>query len=282
MPELPEVEYVRVRLDRWLRGARILRARADDARVVRPMKPLAFARGLEGRKVTMIERRGKWLRLVLDEGHKLFVHLGMTGWFEREGPSGNADSHNPLRSATHDSLAHARVHFEVRRPRKRHDEHIAYVDPRRWGRLLLVKEDIEAWTRLGPDPLTDGIDLHALASKLAGRKKQAIKQALMDQSVLAGIGNIQAIEGLWKACVDPRSSAAALTPGDLAKVSRGLMWTIARTLVDLSREDVRSTNPFKIYGRKGEPCPRCRTPLERFELGKRTTMMCPGCQRERK
>ena len=100
----------------------------------------------------------------------------------------------------------------------------------------------------------------------------------MDQTILAGIGNIQAIEGLWKAGIDPRSRASAIDRADLAKLTRALRWTIARTLADLEKDGPRPDNPFRIYGRKGEPCPRCRTPLERIDLGGRTTTFCPGCQ----
>jgi formamidopyrimidine-DNA glycosylase len=102
----------------------------------------------------------------------------------------------------------------------------------------------------------------------------------MDQTVLAGVGNIQAIEALWKAGVDPRSRAAALETGDVRRIASGLRWTIKRTLADLAKNGMdEGESPFRIYGRKGEPCPRCGEALERIILGGRTTTFCPGCQR---
>lgn len=276
MPELPEVEHTRRNLEAWLGGAKIVRVHASDVRPIRPVPAAAFARALEGRVVRAVDRKGKWLRLSFDDTTKLFVHLGMTGWFEHgsEAPSGN-----PHPSADGDLFRFERVRFEVRRPRRKATEIVAYVDPRRWGQLLLADDDTAAWKALGPDPLADGIDLDRLAQRLARRKKLSVKEALMDQSVLAGVGNIQAMEALWKAKIDPRSAASAIDRKDLRAIVRGLSWTIMRTLADLALGDDGAKNPFAIYGRKGEACPRCRAILERFDLGGRTTTMCPACQR---
>ena len=144
--------------------------------------------------------------------------------------------------------------------------------------MVLAKEDIAVWRSLGPDPLDDGIDLARLEQKLARRKKRSIKEALMDQTVLAGVGNIQAIEALWKARIHPRSKAQVISKADLRAIERGLRWTIDRTLVDLAKNGMGAESPFRIYGRKGEKCPRCGQELEAFVLGGRTTTACPGCQ----
>lgn len=267
MPELPEVEYTRQNLDRWMRGARIVSVKTTDERIVRPRKPAVFVKALTGRVVERIERRGKWLRLLLDDGESVFAHLGMTGWFE---PGTPKDA--PLRFD--------RVTFEVERKKKR--SRVTYVDPRRWGQMILSREEHPTWTSLGPDPLADGIDKRALMAKLARRTKRSIKEALMDQKVLAGVGNIQAIEALWKAAIDPRSPAAALDAKDVGEVIRGLRWTIRRTLADLAKGDEGAKNPFVIYGRKGDACPRCKHALSRITLGGRTTTFCPGCQKLRR
>ena len=264
MPELPEVEHNRRQLERWLRGRRIVKASALDRRVVRPVAASTFARALAGRTVARVERRGKWIRIRLDDERKLFIHLGMTGWFEPV-PVGEP----PLRFE--------RVRLELVRGRKA--TAVAYTDPRRWGRIVLAREDIVHFRALGPDPLADGIDPIALGAVLARRKRSTIKEALLDQRVLAGIGNIQAIEALWKARIDPRSAAAALTPAHVRRLARALRWTIERTLADLAKGEGGVENPFRVYGRKGEPCPRCRTPLSRIELAGRTTTFCEGCQR---
>lgn len=262
MPELPEVEYTRQNLVKWMQGARIVAVQTDDARAAKP-KPKAFIAGLEGRRIEAIERIGKWLRLSLDDGMKVFAHLGMTGWFELSRPGA-------------DPLRFERIGFDLERHRKR--SRVAYTDSRRWGGMSLTKEDTKTWRSLGPDPLAASIDLERLEQRLARRKKTSVKEALMGQKVLAGVGNIQAIEALWRAKIDPRSKAAKMTAEDIAAIAKALKWTIARTLADLAKGPAGEKNPFKIYGRKGTPCPRCKTTLERIQLGGRTTTFCPGCQ----
>jgi formamidopyrimidine-DNA glycosylase len=264
MPELPEVEHNRRNLERWIGGARITAARPFDPRIVRPLSRRAFTRAVRGRLVARVERRGKWIRIALDDRSKLFIHLGMTGWFE------------PV-AAGAPPLRFERVRVEV--TRRGSTAAVAYTDPRRWGRIVLARDDIATWSALGPDPLAEGIDPIALAAKLARRKKSTIKEALLEQRVLAGIGNIQAIEALWKAKIDPRSRAGALTQSDVRALARALHWTIERTLADLAKGEDGAPNPFRVYGRKGEPCPRCRTTLRWIELAGRTTTFCPGCQR---
>src|SRR5436190_1968069 len=237
MPELPEVEHVRQKLSRWLQGARIIVAHTKDRNVVKGT-PKAFAQKLSGRTVEEVGRRGKWLRLVLDDGTRIFSHLGMTGWFERDGS---------------DKFERARLEVEKLGERAI----VRYVDPRRWGRIIVTREDTPSWKKLGPDPLLEGIDAKLLQAKLAKRTRRTIKEVLMDQAVLAGVGNIQAIEALWKAAIDPRSNAAALDAKAIAAIVSGLKWTIKRTLADLAKSDSDESpssstdNPFKIYGRKG-------------------------------
>lgn len=272
MPELPEVEHTRRKLVRWMKGARLDVVSADDRRIVAPASPRAFVRALTGRTLKSIDRRGKWLRLTFDDGALLFGHLGMTGWFERD-PAGAP----PRRFE--------RIGFDVTKGKVRH--HVGYVDPRRWGRWVLAGEEPPAFRALGPDPLVDGIDVERLRAIFA-RRKRTVKEVLMDQTVLAGVGNIQAIEALWRARIDPRSLASALRREDTSAIVRGLLWTITRTLADLEAEDgaqlgaaATAANPFTIYGRMGTPCPRCATALVRIMLGGRTTTLCPGCQRRR-
>jgi formamidopyrimidine-DNA glycosylase len=280
MPELPEVEYTRRNLERWMRGRTIVGVVATDPLLVRPKSPREFVSAVTGQSIATIERRGKWLRFVLTEvppkaGRRsdragrettIYAHLGMTGWFEQ------APSAEPLRFQ--------RVGFELERRGKR--TRVAYVDSRRWGRLWIAEAPVPAWTALGPDPLNDGIDVPALATKL-GRRKRAIKEVLLDQGVLAGVGNIQAIEALWKAGIDPRSPADALSRADVRAIAHGLRWTIARTLADLEKPGGGlGSGPFRIYGKKGAPCPRCDRTLARIELGGRTTTFCPGCQKRRR
>src|SRR5262249_20070967 len=155
-----------------------------------------------------------------------------------------------------------RVHFDLERDGAR--SRVAYVDARRWGRLVLTRADTATWRALGPDPLADGIDIEALAAKLA-RTKRSIKVALLDQRLLAGVRNIHAIGALWRARIDPRSRASRLAPKPLRALVRGVHWTIERTLADLAKGEGLGGNPFRIYGKQDEPCPRCGHRLARIE-----------------
>lgn len=280
MPELPEVEIARRHLSRWIGGATVIRAAARDAGGILDGSPAAFASALERHVVKKAERRGKWLRLDLVGAGKgindrvlLFSHLGMTGkWVKRD-----AD-------APPERFERARI--DVAKNGKKTS--VRYVDPRRFGRLAVSRMDIASWTDLGPDPLADGIDVKRLVEKL-GRRKLTVKEVLMDQSVLAGVGNIQATEALWRAKIDPRSRADALTPAEIRAIAKGIEWSIARTLADAEKHgdeigyvsDADGDNPFTAYGRRGETCPRCRDVFVRYDLGGRTTTSCPGCQVKR-
>ena len=250
MPELPEVEHARRCLERWLVGHAVTRA---------------FSPTLVGRQVLGVARRGKWLRLTMSGGALLFSHLGMTGRWVRRAPEDPEER-----------WERARVDVDGVSAR--------YVDPRRFGRLVVAGEDLPAWSALGPDPLADGLDTRALGRALAKRSR-TVKEALIDQAVLAGVGNILATEALWSARIDPRSRTKALAPRDVAAVARGLRAAIARGLAlqegdDSSYvQDAGADNPFRVYGRAGQRCPRCRTVMQRFVLGGRGTTFCPGCQR---
>jgi len=249
MPELPEVEHARGCLERWLRGRVVTRA---------------FARALVGRRVESVTRRGKWVRVSLSDGMLLFAHLGMTGRWMRRAPD---DPRERWERARIDAGGvSARL-----------------VDPRRFGKLVVARTDTPAWRALGPDPVADRLDARALGERLRGRSR-AVKEALMDQAVVSGVGNILATEALWNARLDPRSRTDALTVADVRALSRGLRAAIAYGL-SLQKgddaayaQDADAENPFRVYGRSGEPCPRCRTPLARIVLGGRSTTFCPGCQ----
>lgn len=266
MPELPEVEYVRRHLEEWLYGARIVATKGTDALVIKP-KPKALALA-KGHTVEAVERRGKRLRIVLDGGLYLFSHLGMSGDWEFAAIDGSPRRFERLR-------------LDVEKGDRQWS--VRYVDGRRLGRFEITKNDPKSWSALGPDVLADGIDVPRWAAKLATRKKQSIKEALLDQTILAGVGNIQATEALWKAKIDPRTAASALEKKRLGALARGIQWTIDRTLSDLETNPTRwqegGGEVFEVYGRKGEPCRRCKKPYKRIELGGRTTTFCPGCQR---
>jgi formamidopyrimidine-DNA glycosylase len=255
MPELPDVEVVRRHLKSWLAGGKVRAATCVDARLIRPQPPRAFTRALVGRTVQAVARKGKWLRLLLDDGSLVFSHLGMTGGWSREATDARAQRSE-----------RARIDV-VRRGRALS---VRYVDSRRFGRLAVARRDIADWTALGPDPLADGVDVRRLAETFS-RSRRAVKTILMDQRVLAGIGNILATEALWMARIDPRSPGASLSSSDARAIARGLRRAIARELTDRG-------DSFFVYGRAGKPCPRCRTRLSSVVLGGRTSAYCGGCQ----
>ena len=262
MPELPDVERARRSLERWLVGARVARARSSDRRLLHPHPPAKLARALAGRTVRSVSRRGKWLRIELEDGGLLFSHLGMTGrWLQRdpEAPAERAE----------------RARLDVVGPGGTPSS-VRYLDSRRFGRLVIAREDIAEWRALGPDPLAAGIDPAALAGLLS-RTRRPIKVALLDQSVLAGVGNILATEALWKARLDPRSPSDALDRRDVAAVVRGLRRAIEEELGEMTAPKRRGS-AFSVYGRTGRACPRCGHAIAFLVLGGRGTAYCPGCQ----
>lgn len=263
MPELPDVEFVRRRLTAALRGGTITSARSKDLRLLRPQSPAAFTRGLVGRTVREVRRRGKWLCLELDDGTRLFSHLGMTGWWHERGCD-----------APEERSERARI--DVRRGKGR-CRSLRYVDSRRFGRLMVARDDIPEWRELGQDPFAKGIHVGTLAAALASRRR-AVKEVLMDQMVLAGIGNILATEGLWRARVDPRSRSDALSRADVTKIARGLEKAIRRQLATRKKPEGEWQDVFAVYGRSGEPCPRCGSTIARVVIGGRATAFCKGCQ----
>ena len=262
MPELVDVEIVRRHLQRWTRGATIVGVDAGDRRILRPGSPAGFRHALLGRRVRGVSRRGKWLRIELDAGVRVFSHLGMTGdWLQRDR---HAAAERSERACL--LLRRGRAFTTVR-----------YCDPRRFGRLIAAHGDIDEWRELGPDPLNDGLDAESLAASLA-KSRRALKVTLMDQTVLAGIGNIVATEALWVARLDPRLRGDAASAADVRAIVRGLTVAIEREAAFGGEGEHR----FRVYGRAGEPCPRCRAKLTSITLGGRTTALCPRCQSRRR
>jgi formamidopyrimidine-DNA glycosylase len=270
MPELPEVEITARNLRRWARGAEIVRVVVPKTRVVRGQSPAAIVRALSGRRIERIDRRGKWLRIVFDDDTRAFSHFGMSGrWVKR--------------AVDDEEMRSERVRIDVK---KRTVTSLRYLDPRMFGRFVVAHDDIAAWSALGPDPLVDGVDGKVLASAIEGRKR-SIKEVLTDQLVIAGIGNIQATDALFRARIDPRTRADRLDLRDSSALAKAIKWSIDRTL-RLEKgpevtyvEEPGAPNPFVIYGRAGDPCPRCGATLKKLVLGGRTTALCTSCQKRK-
>ena len=264
MPELPEVETERGRLAARMVGRRIASAAIDDPRLTRPEEPAWIAARLAGERVEAVERRGKYLVVRLEGGEVLLVHLRMTGGFRYEPAS------------------HERAVLELDDGTR-----IAYRDLRRFGTwLLLDPEEAEAHLaiRLGPEPLGRRFTAAFLAERLRGRRAP-IKAAILDQRTVAGLGNIYADESLWHARIHPLRPAGELSSEEVAQlrdgIRRALRLGIRRQGADLgdgAYAGGRMQHEFRVYGRTGEPCDRCGTPIEKTRAGGRGTCYCPTCQ----
>jgi formamidopyrimidine-DNA glycosylase len=274
MPELPEVETIRARLEPRLTGRRFERVAIADPRLTRPEPPEAVAAALKGERVRAVGRRGKYLVFEFESGRHLLVHLRMTGNVEHPAHGGlDAD---PYRRAV---------------VRLDDGSDVAYRDVRRFGTWALLEpgelDDYFAARRLGGEPLERTFSSRALARVFAGRRAP-VKAALLDQRAAAGIGNIYADEALWRARIHPLRPAGALDRDELARLRKGIRAAletgIARqgaTLRDYRDPDGargRMQDEFRVYGRTGEPCPRCGTPIEKIRAGGRGTWYCPTCQ----
>jgi formamidopyrimidine-DNA glycosylase len=264
VPELPEVETERGRLAARLEGRRIVAARIDDPRLTRPDDPAWIAAHLAGERVDTVERRGKYLVVRLAGGQVLLVHLRMTGGF-RYGPA-----------------SHERAVLELDDGTR-----IAYRDVRRFGTwLLLDPEEANAHLgiRLGPEPLGRRFTAAYLAGRLAGRKAP-VKAAILDQRTVAGLGNIYADESLWFARIHPLRPAGELSSHEVGQLREGIRRALRRgirrqgaDLGDGTYAGGRMQHEFRVYGRTGEPCDRCGTPIEKTRAGGRGTWFCATCQ----
>ncbi len=275
MPELPEVETIRSRLAPRLEGRRLERVEIVDPRLTRPEPPEAIAQALEGERIATVGRRGKYLVFAFESGRHLLVHLRMTGNVEHPAQGG---------------LAADRYRRAVVRLDDGSD--VAYRDVRRFGTWALLEpgelDDYFAARRLGGEPLERGFTNRTLTQSLAGRRAP-IKAALLDQRSAAGIGNIYADEALWRAKIHPLRPAGSLDAEEVARLRKAiraaLQMGIARqgaTLRDFRDPEGRRgrmQREFKVYGRAGEPCARCGTPIEKTRAGGRGTWYCPQCQR---
>jgi formamidopyrimidine-DNA glycosylase len=280
MPELPEVETVRRGLIPVLVGRKLKRVAVRRGDLRRPL-PKDFARRLSGRRVAAIDRRGKFLLVRLDGGDVLIVHLGMSG-----------------RLRVHDGkppplAAHDHVILVTDR-----DREVRFNDPRRFGLMALARADELArhpfLARLGPEPLDAAFDGRRLAARLEGRAT-SIKAALMDQRVVAGLGNIYVCESLFRARLSPRRRAGTVAGARAGRLARAIKAVLEEAIAagGSSLRDHRQPSGelgyfqhrFAVYGREGGRCPGCTCDakraggIRRIAQGGRSTFYCPTQQR---
>jgi formamidopyrimidine-DNA glycosylase len=275
MPELPEVETVRRRLEPAMRGARITHVLLRRKNLRRPF-PRAFASRLEGRRICSVDRRGKYLLVALDSGDTVLMHLGMSGSFR-------INRHSKRRASTAETTGHLHDHVVFTLS---NGVTVTFNDPRRFGVMDLLGDGLasdQVLMAMGPEPLDASFGAAALARALTG-KRVALKVALLDQRVVAGLGNIYATEALHLAGLSPlrRSSMLAAagrpTPGAVrlaAAIKTVLRQAIAR------KERPSRAGRFRVYEREGEPCRTrgCRGTIRRISQAGRSTFYCPACQR---
>ena len=280
MPELPEVETVRRGLSARLTGRRIARVHLARADLRWPI-PSGFAQALTGRRILSFARRGKTILMRLEAGQTALWHLGMSG---RLRLSAAGEAPPPAR--------HEHVVLETDDGAR-----LGFVDPRRFGSLDLLATASEAdhprLAALGPEPLDEGFTPAVLEVALRGRRT-AIKAALMDQRVIAGLGNIYACEALFRAGISPRRSAESVRGARAARLAAAIRATLAEAIAagGSSLRDWRQTDGAlgyfqhvcKVYGRAGEPCERCPGPracrgIAAIVQHGRTSFYCPRTQR---
>jgi formamidopyrimidine-DNA glycosylase len=276
MPELPEAEHARRRFLALTAGRTIEDARALD-RIVVPQAPSAWRKALVGRKVCDAERIGKNVLVHLSGRYALWFHLGMSGRIIRRDTIGEAiDPATGLPRWT-------RWWLSVR------GATVCLADPRRLGRCAAGPvEAVRARARLealGPDALA--VESAAALRARVERARGPIKTALMDQRRIAGIGNIQAVEALWLAKIHPETPVTALGSAAWERLYGGIRESLARTLAAIEGKDepvyltAGGANSFLVYGRAGEPCPRCSAPIAREVARGRASYICPRCQQRR-
>jgi len=274
MPELPEVETVRLTL-RPAVGATIggVWTSGQPLRLNRPIPTAALRRALVGRRITELRRFGKYLLVDTDGPRSLLVHLGMTGRLR-------------IHRAADERALHTHVVLRFEDGRE-----LRYSDPRRFGQVDLARRGAErdhpSLAVLGLDPLTERLDGAYLHDRARG-KSASLKAFLMDQGIVAGVGNIYASEALWRAKLRPTARLPRLTRERADALARGIRdalrhalakgGTSLRDFVDADGVAGENADYLLVYGREGAPCRRCRTLIRRSVIQGRATFFCPRCQ----
>ena len=275
MPELPEVETVRRQLARVLTGRTIRRVRVHDALLVAPESPNRFRRAVEGRTVDDVSRRGKYLRLELDSGDTLAMHLRMTGRLHHA-PDGNApvDKHRRARFELDDGAT------------------LDFSDTRRFGRVWIVSADHPDpdgyWNaRLGVEPLERAFTAERLGGLLAGRTAP-VKAAILDQRLIAGVGNIYADEALFQAGIHPTRPAGSLDGAEIVALRDAIRDRLRAGIrgggasIDRYRDTIGKPGAMqdmlRVHRHEGDPCPVCGATVQKTRVAQRGTYLCPECQ----
>ena len=270
MPELPEVEMVVRGLRDDVIGRRLGGAEVDWPPQLGDVDPEHFSARLSGQQIESLARRGKYIVFTLSDD-VLIIHLRMTGRLYIANPEDFSDADRWLR-----------VRFPLDDGRE-----LRFSDLRKLGRLYLVADSDEVLGGLGPEPLEDAFTPEVFRERLANRSG-VLKPLLLNQSFVAGVGNIYADEALWRARIDPRRRANTLEPDEINRLYEAIRAALA---AGVNHEGASFSwyrkpdgtagefqNHFNAYNRAGDPCPRCGTPISKIWLAQRGTHFCPECQ----
>ena len=292
MPELPEVETIVRRLARRLPGRTIVRADVRRPNVVRG-SPRKLERALKGATIESVGRRGKFLVFRLADGRVWWSHLRMTGQWRVERPRKGVVQSRRGRAAREAARVeddpYARAVFDLD-----DGSRLTFVDVRTLGEMevLTARGWARREARMGVEPLSRGFTPELLTELLDGSGR-AVKEFLLDQSKVAGIGNIYASEALWRARISPRRRARNVGPVRARELHAAIVGVLSKavrkagtTLGETSQDYVDSDGVpggfqefLAVYDREGEPCRRCGTAIKRIVQGQRSTYYCPSCQR---
>ncbi|CAM1632965.1 DNA glycosylase/AP lyase [Bartonella choladocola] len=291
MPELPEVETVRRGLEPSFTHAKIINVKQNRPDLRFPF-PENFQSRLTGREIIGLGRRAKYLLIHLDSDETIISHLGMSGSWRIENTTLGSYYHEKNKLAAHDHLE-----MVIETPDGQ-SLHVIYNDPRRFGFILLAKtaelEHHKLLAHLGPEPTGNGLSGAYLNEKLRNRKAP-LKAALLDQTIIAGLGNIYVCEALWRSHLSPKRKSSTL--GAKSATARKKSELLAQNIRDVITEAIEAggsslrdyvhtdgslgyfQHRFSVYGREGEPCPDCGKAIKRIVQSGRSSFYCTHCQR---
>ncbi len=274
MPELPEVQTIVDDLNAaGIIGTTIIKARVYWPPSVANLSPGVFCRQMAGREISGIRRRGKWIEFAMVDDGCLLVHLRMTGRFH-------------LTPADEKRAKHQHVILHLN-----NDLQLRYQDTRKFGRFYLVDTAEVILGTLGPEPLEKEFTARTLSRKLLG-KNRILKPLLLDQTFIAGLGNIYVDEALWDAAIHPLRKSPSLSKSEIRALHRAIRKVLRRGIENLGttlgsgqtnfysigRRRGRNRDRLRVFRKTGAPCLRCRTPIQRIIVGQRSTHICPTCQ----
>ena len=275
MPELPEVEAVKRVLEPQIKGLSILQVTVKRPGVIAHPDQDEFCRRLAGQSISSMGRRGKYLLILLEGGDRIIIHLRMTGCLL-------------LTPADWPEEKHTHLIFRLSS-----GEELRFVDTRRFGRFwLLGQEEEDRYSgigKLGKEPFDPEFSALYLRIRF-GKRKKAVKECLLDQSVVAGIGNIYSDEILFSSGIYPARPANSLTEEEWERVVEAILRQLSYFIennqmtpeeyLETKGQDYRNTPFLQVYGKKGEPCPKCGQLFCRMVIGGRSSVFCPHCQKE--